>query len=200
MIQATDELRHLLDEHGIEYTTFKDFLTYVTLDDRSISFFTTNDDAMKNSGCMCVTIDYPSTPADNPAWLTPEQAIAVALGDRLKPTCLDVDKAYVERIEPRITRGTPTEDIRRWSVMAHSVMELTGPSPFGMDGNFDLWLHEKSLTKLLDMCDSIDAFFYATQGDASEHDGWPKCISCGHLVSSTFNYCPYCGHWVRDDD
>ena len=63
---------------------------------------------------------------------------------------------YLKRMRPQ---GTPTDDIREWSSLAHSVVEYTGPKPFGMDGNVVLWLHEKSATLLLDMCDELDAKF-----------------------------------------
>lgn len=48
---------------------------------------------------------------------------------------IDVDKVYREKIQPRLVKGTPTQDIRKWSVLAHSVMELTGPCPFGENGD-----------------------------------------------------------------
>lgn len=56
-------------------------------------------------------------------------------------------------------RGTPTECIREWSGLTHSVMELAGPEPFGEDGHVQLWLHQDSLTRLYDMCDVIDDRF-----------------------------------------
>lgn len=56
-------------------------------------------------------------------------------------------------------QDTPTDDIRWWSGLAHSVVEYTGPKPFGMDGSVCLWLHERSATQLLDMCDELDAKF-----------------------------------------
>lgn len=88
---------------------------------------------------------------------TPEQAIAATLG-QCAPE--DVDTAYDERIRPRVElEDVPTREIREWSVLAHSVMELTGPAPFGEDGNVSLWLHEKSLTRLFDMCDAVDKKF-----------------------------------------
>ena len=63
---------------------------------------------------------------------------------------------YLKRMSPQ---DTPTDDIRRWSGLAHSVVEYTGPKPFGMDGSVCLWLHERSATQLLDMCDELDAKF-----------------------------------------
>lgn len=86
-------------------------------------------------------------------------------------TSTDVDKVYIERIKPRLIEGTPTEDIRRWSVSAHSVMEVTGPSPFGEDGNVLLWLHEKSLTQLFDMCDAVDERFSEIEQAATLRSG-----------------------------
>lgn len=80
MTSATDELRRMLDERGIEYSTFNDFLTHVSLDDRVITFFSADDDDV-NAGRMFVTVDYPKMPADDGAiWLTPEQAVESALG------------------------------------------------------------------------------------------------------------------------
>ena len=63
---------------------------------------------------------------------------------------------YLKRMSPQ---DTPTDDIRRWSGLAHSVVEYTGPKPFGMDGSVYLWLHERSAAQLLDMCDELDAKF-----------------------------------------
>lgn len=63
---------------------------------------------------------------------------------------------YLKRMSPQ---DTPTDDIRWWSGLAHSVVEYTGPKPFGMDGSVCLWLHERSATQLLDMCDELDAKF-----------------------------------------
>ena len=63
---------------------------------------------------------------------------------------------YLKRMSPQ---GAPTDDIRLWSGLAHSVVEHTGPRPFGMDGSVYLWLHERSVTQLLDMCDELDAKF-----------------------------------------
>lgn len=63
---------------------------------------------------------------------------------------------YLKRMRPQ---GTPTDDIREWSALTHSVVEYAGPKPFGMDGNVKLWLHENSATLLLDMCDELDAKF-----------------------------------------
>lgn len=63
---------------------------------------------------------------------------------------------YLKRMSPQ---GTPTDDIRLWSGLTHSVVEYTGPRPFGMDGSVCLWLHERSATQLLDMCDELDAKF-----------------------------------------
>lgn len=78
---------------------------------------------------------------------------------------IDVDEVYIEKIKPRLIEGTPTEDIRQWSILAHSVMEITGPSTFGADGNTFLWLHENSLAQLLDMCDAIDKRFAELESD-----------------------------------
>lgn len=90
--------------------------------------------------------------------LVSEQAVAATLGDRREPH--DMDAVYTERIKPRVElEGVPTQAIREWSVFAHSVMELTGPWPFGEDGSVHLWLHEDSLTRLFDMCDVVDAKF-----------------------------------------
>lgn len=63
---------------------------------------------------------------------------------------------YLKRMSPQ---DTPTDDIRLWSSLTHSVVEYTGPEPFGMDGSVCLWLHERSATQLLDMCDELDAKF-----------------------------------------
>ena len=102
------------------------------------------------------------------------QAIADELNATLENECTkclkdtDVDEVYTEKIKPRLIKGTPTEDIRRWSVLAHSVMELTGPSTFGVDGNVSLWLHENSLTQLLDMCDIVDEQFTKLENEMCE--------------------------------
>lgn len=63
---------------------------------------------------------------------------------------------YIKRMS---TQNTPTDNIRLWSGQTHSVVEYTGPKPFGMDGSVRLWLHERSATQLLDMCDELDAKF-----------------------------------------
>ena len=69
---------------------------------------------------------------------------------------------YLKRMSPQ---DTPTDDIRWWSGLAHSVVEYTGPKPFGMDGSVCLWLHERSATQLLDMCDELDAKFSDLKND-----------------------------------
>lgn len=124
-------------------------------------------------------------------------------------TDTDVDKVYIKRIKPRLIRGTPTEDIRRWSVLAHSVMEVTGPSLFGEDGNVLLWLHKKSLTQLLDMCDTVDERF-SEVGQAELGNGTCEqvitdcddglmppftahCSKCGAEWGFTPKFCPECG-------
>lgn len=63
---------------------------------------------------------------------------------------------YLKRMSPQ---DVPTDDIRWWSGQTHSVVEYTGPKPFGMDGSVRLWLHERSAAQLLDMCDELDAKF-----------------------------------------
>ena len=137
-------------------------------------------------------------------------------------TSTDVDKVYIERIKPRLIEGTLTEDIRRWSVSAHSVMEVTGPSPFGENGNVLLWLHEKSLTQLFDMCDAVDERFSEIEQAATLGSGEcefvsskgsdypPVCSACGYELGiydcewyedGTYgyerNYCPNCGKAVK---
>ena len=67
---------------------------------------------------------------------------------------------FLERM--RLT-GTPTEEVREWSGMTHRVVELTGPSPTPDEMCVELWLHEESATRLLDMCDRIDAEFHKAQ-------------------------------------
>jgi hypothetical protein len=67
---------------------------------------------------------------------------------------------FLERM--RLT-GTPTEEVRGWSGMAHRVVELTGPFPTPNEMRVELWLHKESATRLLDMCDQIDAEFHKVQ-------------------------------------
>lgn len=114
---------------------------------------------------------------------------------------------YLKRMSPQ---DTPTDDIRLWSGLAHSVVEYTGPKPFGMDGSVCLWLHEKSATQLLDMCDELDAKFSDLKLENTKlrelvRDMWhdiPKSESCefniylGHCTPKT----PCngeCAHWYR---
>lgn len=69
---------------------------------------------------------------------------------------------FLERM--RLT-GTPTEEVRKWSGMTHRVVELTGPFPTPDEMRVELWLHEESATRLLDMCDRIDAEFHKIQAE-----------------------------------
>ena len=69
---------------------------------------------------------------------------------------------FLERM--RLT-GTPTEEVRKWSGMTHRVVELTGPFPTPDEMRVELWLHEESATRLLDMCDWIDAEFHKVQAE-----------------------------------
>lgn len=69
---------------------------------------------------------------------------------------------FLERM--RLT-GTPTEEVRKWSGMTHRVVELTGPFPTPDEMRVELWLHEESATRLLDMCDRIDAEFRKVQAE-----------------------------------
>ena len=69
---------------------------------------------------------------------------------------------FLERM--RLT-GTPTEEVRVWSGMTHRVVELTGPFPTPDEMRVELWLHEESATRLLDMCDRIDAEFDRTKSE-----------------------------------
>ena len=68
-----------------------------------------------------------------------------------------------EFLERAGLRGTPTEEVREWSTMTHRVVELFGPFPTPDDRRVELWLHEESATRLLDMCDRIDADFDRTK-------------------------------------
>jgi hypothetical protein len=69
---------------------------------------------------------------------------------------------FLERM--RLT-GTPTEEVRVWSGMTHRVVELTGPFPTPDEMRVELWLHEESATRLLDMCDRIDDEFHKVQAE-----------------------------------
>ena len=69
---------------------------------------------------------------------------------------------FLERM--RLT-GMPTEEVRKWSGMTHRVVELTGPFPTPDEMRVELWLHEESATRLLDMCDWIDAEFHKVQAE-----------------------------------
>lgn len=101
----------------------------------------------------------------------------------------DVDNAYEEMIRSRIFKeGSPTQAIREWSVLAHSVMELTGPMPFGEDGNVELWLHEKSLAKLLDMCDAVDEKF-AALGDSDYERMYRELTDAVNELQKKQPYC-----------
>ena len=60
-------------------------------------------------------------------------------------------------------RDTQTDEVREWSTMPHRVVELCGPFPTPDDRRAELWLHEESATRLLDMCDRIDAEFDRTK-------------------------------------
>lgn len=94
---------------------------------------------------------------------------------------------YLKRMSPQ---DTPTDDIRRWSGLAHSVVEYTGPRPFGMDGSVYLWLHERSATQLLDMCDELDAKFSDLKSENAKLRKYAKA----YLASVRFSCepCPYC--------
>ena len=69
---------------------------------------------------------------------------------------------FLERM--RLT-GTPTEEVRKRSGMTHREVELTGPCPTPDEMRVELWLHEESATRLLDMCDRIDAEFHNIQAE-----------------------------------
>lgn len=92
---------------------------------------------------------------------------------------------FLERM--RLT-GTPTEEVRKWSGMTHRVVELTGPFPTPDEMRVELWLHEESATRLLDMCDWIDAEFHKVQAENaklrklvrrySEYTDQDRCEGC----------------------
>ena len=89
---------------------------------------------------------------------------------------------YLKRMSPQ---DTPTDDIRWWSGLAHSVVEYTGPKPFGMDGSVCLWLHERSAAQLLDMCDEVDAKFSDLKNENAKlrdiaHDMWRLLLATGN--------------------
>lgn len=78
MTSATEKLRRLLDERGVEYHVRNDFVTYVYLDDRAITYFTDVVDGKMES--VSVSVDFPKPVLNGTVWLTPEQAIAATLG------------------------------------------------------------------------------------------------------------------------
>ena len=110
---------------------------------------------------------------------------------------------FLERM--RLT-GTPTEEVRKWSGMTHRVVELTGPFPTPDDMRVELWLHEESATRLLDMCDRIDAEFdrIKTENDKLQElaaeairlmqTNAPDCGLCKHYrecwTSEAMDYSP----------
>lgn len=201
--RTTERVRKLLDERGIEYSESQDrFRTRFRF-----NYCEECGDYLNEIEIMgeCITA--------LKSYLTPEQAIAVTLGSETPKQ--DVDSAYSKRIGPRVRKeNSPTAAIREWSVFAHSVMELTGPAPFGEDGNVCLWLHENSLTRLLDMCDAIDDKFatlgrgichWEYQQDENGFTGIVKCSNCGHQFSARaaimdeWKCCPVCKAVVGDD-
>ena len=94
---------------------------------------------------------------------------------------------YLKRMSPQ---DTPTDDIRLWSGLAHSVVEYTGPEPFGMDGSVHLWLHERNVTQLLDMCDELDAKFSGLKNENAKlreyAESYAKAVECEGC-----GWCPY---------
>ena len=64
-----------------------------------------------------------------------------------------------ERVKRMLKKGCPTEDIRLWGGMAHRVVELTGPIDAPEDLRIELFLHDESAFRLLDMCDAVDEKF-----------------------------------------
>lgn len=97
-----------------------------------------------------------------------------------------------ELLQRMRVNNTPTKEIRYWSRLAHSVMELTGPEPlFGRDGNVSLWLHEDSATILLDLCDDVDAKF-AEVADENKllKDLVLGLLVCGNDSLDAREWCP----------
>ena len=96
---------------------------------------------------------------------------------------------FLERM--RLT-GTPTEEVRKWSGMTHRVVELTGPFPTPDEMRVELWLHEESATRLLDMCDWIDAEFHKVQAENAKLrelcDDFYKCLDTALYLAKDAGY------------
>lgn len=73
MTSATDELRRLLDERGVEYQKLNEYVTWVFLEDRAITFFS-------NEHGVSAEVSYPRPVLNGTEFLTPEQATAATLG------------------------------------------------------------------------------------------------------------------------
>ena len=72
-MSATDELRELLDERGVEYDETTEYVTTVYLDDKVVRYYGYDGD-------FSVEVIFPRPYLNNTAWLTPEQAVAATLG------------------------------------------------------------------------------------------------------------------------
>ena len=73
MANATDELRRLLDKRGVEYQKLNEYVTWVFLEDRAITFFS-------NEHGVSAKVSYPRPVLNGTEFLTPEQATAATLG------------------------------------------------------------------------------------------------------------------------
>lgn len=103
-----------------------------------------------------------------------------------------------EFLERARLRGTPTEEVREWSTMTHRVVELTGPFPTPDDMRVELWLHEESATRLLDMCDRIDVEFDRTK---TENDKLRELIGMiGNVCDGISEVCEYCKNYSAAND
>lgn len=71
---ATDELRRLLDERDVKYQKLNEYITWVFLEDRAITFFS-------DEFGVSAEVSYPRPVLNGTKFLTPEQAIAATLGD-----------------------------------------------------------------------------------------------------------------------
>lgn len=101
-----------------------------------------------------------------------------------------------EFLERARLRDTPTEEVREWSTMTHRVVELCGPFPTPDDMRVELWLHEESATRLLDMCDRIDAEFDRTK---TENAKLRKLLSCA-LISAGYSGRRFLDTYLQEEE
>ena len=104
-----------------------------------------------------------------------------------------------EFLERAGLRGTPTEEVREWSTMTHRVVELCGPFPAPDDMRVELWLHEESATRLLDMCDRIDAEFDRTKAENAKLRKYAE-LYAGLVKTCGCDFCPYCDDFEACED